>query len=332
MNIKSYHKKHFSSPPLLTPPRVSEVCSSLLTHFNHSHPSITHPFEKDLNIKSYHEKHFSSPPLLTPPKFDYNHESLKFVHPSSPTLFPSIIELHRETHTVPPPPVSICNSVSKPLPYTPRELSNLINPTSNLFFIQYIPEGSIRPRWFLVRIELELTHSLKLNPNTTGNYLVAFLARHPSDNKKTDDDARWWPEWHEYTIGNDNIPDFGQRVLFHPLRKPPLAKYRLWTDTIPLSDPNCYLSGPFHFEARHDVVNPCNYIARDQWLLLHSICSISSVVPPILSSAATTTINPSPKTSAQSHTSVPPVITHKKRKSTSTSSAPPPRRSSRHQS
>ena len=289
------------------------------------------PSKKNLNVKSYHEIHFSSPPLLTPLKFDYNHESLKFVHPSSPTLFPSIVELHRETHTVLPPPVSTCYSVSKFIPYTPRELSNLINPTCNRFFVQYIPEGSIQPRWFLVHIELELTQSLKLNPNITCNYLVALLARHPCDNKKIDDDARWWPEWHEYTIGTDNIPDFGQRVLFHPLRKPPLDKYRLWTDTIPLSGPNCYLSSPFHFEARHDVLNPCNYIARDQWLLLHSICSVSSVVPPMLSPAATTNINPSTKTSAQPHSSLLPDKPHRKRKTTSTSSAPPLRRSSRHQ-
>ena len=115
-------------------------------YLNHSHLSITHLFEKDLNIKSYHEKHFSSPPLLASPKFDYKHESLKFFHPSSPILYPSIIDLHRGTHTVPPSLVSICNSISKPLPYTPRELSNLINPTCNIFFVQYILEGSIRPR------------------------------------------------------------------------------------------------------------------------------------------------------------------------------------------
>ena len=141
--------------------------------------------------------------------------------------------------------------------------------------------------------------SLNLKPDTTGNYLVAFLARHPSDNKRTDDDARWLTEWHAYSIGTDNIPDFGQQVLFHRLRKPPLDKYRLWTDTILISDSNCCLSGPFHFEARHDVLNPCNYIARDQWLLLHSFCSVSSVVPPILFPAAATPINPSSKTPDQ---------------------------------
>ena len=72
-------------------------------------------------------------------------------------------------------------------------------------------------------------------------------------------------------------------MLFNPLRKPNLSKFRLWTDTVPLTDSNCYLQGPFHFESRHDVLTPCNYIARDQWLLLLSSCSVSGIVPLSLS-------------------------------------------------
>ena len=194
-------------------------------------------------------------------------------------------------------------------------------PSSSLFFIQYIPEGSIRPRWFLVKIELDLTYSLDLQPETTGHYLVAFLARHPRDKQLTDDFARWWPEWHEYTIGADNIPDFGQRVLFHPLRKPNLSKFRLWTDTVPLSDPNCYLQGPFDFESRNDVLNPCNYVARDQWLLLASSCSVSGIVPPLLSpnpadSNAPSPINTSNKKtiSSTSLPIAPPEVVHKSKR------------------
>ena len=125
-----------------------------------------------------------------------------------------MVELHRETHTVPSTPVVTSNSLSKPVPYSPNELFKRITPSSSLFFIQYIPEGSIRPRWFLVKIELDLTYSLDLQPETTGHYLVAFLARHPRDKQRTDDFARWWPEWHEYTIGADNIPDFWSASSF----------------------------------------------------------------------------------------------------------------------
>ena len=119
------------------------------------------------------------------------------------------------------------------------------------------------------------------------------MACRPSDKNKTDNSTCWWFEWNEYTIGTDNISDFGHRVFFHPLRKLDLAKFRLWTDLILLTDTNCYLFGSFHFEARNDTLNPCNYIARDQWLLHSSSCSVFGVVPPFLSSVAINLINPS---------------------------------------
>ena len=130
---------------------------------------------------------------------------------------------------------------------------------------------------------MELSYSLDLQPETSGHHLVALLTRHPSDKQQTDDLVRWWPKWHEYTIGADNIPDFDQRVLFHPLRNPNLFKFRLWTDTVRLTNSNCYLQGLFDFEYRNDVLNPCNYVACDQWLLLDSSCSVSGIVPSLLS-------------------------------------------------
>ena len=175
-------------PPLLLP--CDPIDGADIRYLNKSHPLITHPFEKKLNIKSYHETHFSSPHLLTPPKFYYNHESLKFVDSPSTTVYLSMIELHRETHTVPPTPVGNPRSLSKPTPYSPAELFNRITSTCILFFIQYILEDSIRPRWFLVRIELELSYSLDLQPESIGNYLVVFLARHYSVTQKTNDQAR----------------------------------------------------------------------------------------------------------------------------------------------
>ena len=101
-----------------------------------------------------------------------------------------MVELHRETRTIPSSPVVTSNSLSKPVPYSPNELFKRVTLSSSLFFIQYIPEGSIRPRWFLVQIELYLTYSLDLQPETTGHYLVVFLARHPRDKQLTDDFAR----------------------------------------------------------------------------------------------------------------------------------------------
>ena len=96
-----------------------------------------------------------NPLLPPPPKFNYQHEALKFVNSPPITEYSSMIELHRETHTIPPPPVLTSNSLVKPVHYSLKEPFKRITPSSKLFFIQYIPEGSIRPRWLLVRIELE---------------------------------------------------------------------------------------------------------------------------------------------------------------------------------
>ena len=195
------------------------------------------------------------------------------------------MELHDESNTVPPSPIVDSQSDIIITPHTLRALSLILPTSDTLFFIQYIPTGSIRPRWFLVQVLLNLTLELELvlDPLNTGHYLCSFLARHSSDNEKKDNATRWWPEWYEYTIGADNIPIFGKRVLFQPHRKSDLAKHRLWTDTVPLSNPNCFLSGSFSFEARHDIIHPCNFVARSLWEHLFTNCSAYGIVPPTLS-------------------------------------------------
>ena len=80
----------------------------------------------------------------------------------------------------------------------------------------------------------------------------------------------------------DNIPDFGKLVHFDPLRKPDFPKFRLWTDTVPLADTNCYLFRPLYFETRQGIVQPYNYLARQKCRLLYSLCSSSGIVPPPL--------------------------------------------------
>ena len=79
-----------------------------------------------------------------------------------------------------------------------------------------------------------------MDPSTTGDYHVTFLSRHPGDNHLCDDVARWWPEWHEYSLNDENIPVYGSRMIFKLNRKPNLAKYMLWTDSIHLSDSSCF--------------------------------------------------------------------------------------------
>ena len=75
-----------------------------------------------------------------------------------------------------------------------------------------------------------------MDPSNTGDYHVTFLSRHPDDNHLCDDAARWWPEWHEYSMNDENISVYGSRMLFKPNRKPDLKKYMLWSDSVHLTD------------------------------------------------------------------------------------------------
>ena len=67
--------------------------------------------------------------------------------------------------------------------------------------------------------------------------------------------ARWWPEWHEYSVNDENIPVYGCRMLFKPNRKLDLTKYMLWSDSVHLTYSSCFIYGPFKFDSRSDVIS-----------------------------------------------------------------------------
>ena len=48
---------------------------------------------------------------------------------------------------------------------------------------------------------------------TTGDYHVTCLSRHPLDNYLCDDNARWWPLWYEYILVDNNIHVYESRIL-----------------------------------------------------------------------------------------------------------------------
>ena len=53
------------------------------------------------------------------------------------------------------------------------------------------------------------TLQLQMESETTGDYHVTFLLRHPSDNNLYDDEARWWSLWYEYVLDKNNVPVYG---------------------------------------------------------------------------------------------------------------------------
>ena len=66
--------------------------------------------------------------------------------------FPSAIELHKETHTCPPHPLyeKVDKTFSNLL--SPLALYKSLATTDCLFFIKYIPEDTIKPRWALFQV------------------------------------------------------------------------------------------------------------------------------------------------------------------------------------
>jgi hypothetical protein len=69
-------------------------------------------------------------------------------------------------------------------------------------FISYTPTGTVRPRWYLVRVDSLLTAADPdcTNRSTSGVYHVHFLPQHPSDKALGHPQSRWWPQWNRYSI------------------------------------------------------------------------------------------------------------------------------------
>jgi hypothetical protein len=107
-----------------------------------------------------------------------------------------------------------------------------------LFFISYVPEGTARPRWYLVHVDQTLTDS---DPNwtdsaSTGTYHVHFLLQHPSDRSLGHASCRWWPQWNRITIcPSDGIMDYGAIQLFSPTTTPDCSTYRFAIPPVILS-------------------------------------------------------------------------------------------------
>ena len=115
-----------------------------------------------------------------------------------------------------------------------------------------------------------------------GDYHVTFLSRHLHINHLCDDIARWWSEWHEYSLNDDNTPVYGSRILFKPTRKPDLTKYMLWTDSVHLTDLSYFIHGTFNYDSRSDNISAKTFSPPALLQKQGSVETISDVSPIIL--------------------------------------------------
>ena len=300
--VQDYHKptaatrKYKSTELYLLPPSLYP-CEPLDTmdhrYLHYEHAPIVSPLSKPLQIEAYNQQWFENKPTLPLPLAPVTQPNslLPIDKLAFQPHIPSIKELNSKdqpdtlfvsTNSNPYPEPTL-DTKSTPTTITSSTLhTNIELSTDRLFFIQFTPEDTLRPKWFLVQIDLEMTTEYNQSSNTVGTYVCSFLARHPKDINKTDERSRWWPDWYSYKKKN-NVITYGQRVLFRPNITPDSSKYILWATPISLTDHNNhYLLGPFNFRDLDNTYRTHNTIDPTIWLQLYQICLAQHLHPPTI--------------------------------------------------
>jgi len=94
---------------------------------------------------------------------------------------------HRHGMTLP----GAIKPVASPTTTPPCPIASALRDSIDQFyFIKCPPEGTIQRRWYLVQVDLHATSSLDASFRQTGLHYCIFLAKHPSNIKKSDDVSR----------------------------------------------------------------------------------------------------------------------------------------------
>jgi hypothetical protein len=248
-----------------------------------------HPFKIQMYNNMWFDPALSS---TMPPAFDFTDvpEPLPISNSTQlPPAFASIpaaaaIPITEFTDTI----------LSESPPSVNTTLLDAITASSDrLFFISYTPADTLRPRWYLIQVDLAQS---ALDPSsashaTSGTYYCHFYAKHPDDTPLPDTTSRFWPIWHRYTTSNDGILDYGLRVLFTPTTTPNSDQYIAWADCIPLLNPSVCLLGPFNFCDASSTISTRTtkfrqHIPYSLWAALAERCLDNGIIPPLLSAQA----------------------------------------------
>jgi hypothetical protein len=261
----------------------------------------------------YNDIWFDEKPDTHPAPFDFS-TTLLPIPPFASSPFPSIAELC-DSHTPSPPNSPLPSPASVPLVSLAPDSDNLdpfatscgsapdrspsqlydaiVASTDRMFFIQYLPEGILRPRWYLVAVNLDssLLDPASATCHTSGTYVVDFFCRHPADRSSSDASARWWREWHRYsTHPTDGSIIFGDQVLFRPNHRPSTDQYTTWSDIVPLANSSVALIGlfdlvslaPFSFEGITPRASR-QWVPFIFWQQLCSLCACHGILLPSIS-------------------------------------------------
>jgi hypothetical protein len=223
-----------------------------------------------------------------PPAFQFHdtpdEDLLPQVNPLSVATIPSAAAIPIVDDTDDPPVPGISDT-------GPALHESIDASTDRLFFISFTPTGTMRPRWFLVQVDLAQTllDPSSLDYLSSGRYYCHFFGKHPDDVAQPDPSSRFWPLWHRFQTAADGVIEFGTRVLFQPPVIPDRDRYIAWADIIPLLGACINLFGPFNFE--EPITARCSRTRSSRqilpfcrWASLAAVCAARGILPPVIAS------------------------------------------------
>jgi hypothetical protein len=267
--LQKYHGSDmYLLPPCLQPSDPLDTPD--LRYLNSSHGIVVNPLQPPLDIKLFNEQWFAG----QLPTEDPIYEPVSVVLPyelDQPQLQVNDDEANGAT-------IEEEDIEHAHLMETAEELYDAIQgSTDKLFFIRYAAAGTFRPRWYLVRVAAVQTRTAPSVECST--YTVEFMAKHVNDIALSDPDSRWWPEWHEYEIAADGVPEFGRRILLSPRARPDPDRFTVYSDNVDLTSAGT-LVGPFDFE--ETVSRQKSIVSMEHWSKLSDACMGRGIVPPQL--------------------------------------------------
>ena len=269
-------------PPAIFPHEPLDMMDE--RYLNYSHAPIVSPLKKSLRIEMYNDTYFSpdavqlDKPMANQPSNDIDKQA--FTAHNEEVSLPAA-QLFAETGNAMPATEEIPTITDSTCEHNVIESSE-----DKLFFIRFTPERTMRPRWYLIQIDMQSTEETNPLAHTNGKYWCMFLAKHPEDNKTSDEFSRWWPEWYRYThCKKTNDVVYGDRILIRPSTTPDSSKFVQWAMELQLfGQNNCNLVGPFNFEEINASNRMRQKVPRLRWTQLQNICNTHGILPPTFGS------------------------------------------------
>ena len=176
------------------------VDSSDFRYLNHGHAPLPNPLKHHLHIEQYNEVWFSDlTPSACPTYPACTTQPAVLLGSLVTSPFPSLASMEPLPDLAFPTPLA-----PAPAPQPTNLASAVAFSSEKLLYISYLPAGTARPRWYLIRIDTALTAS---NPDcidsvTSGIYHVQFLLQHTSDKTMGRPLSCWLPQWNRLSTSS----------------------------------------------------------------------------------------------------------------------------------